>query len=318
MAFDRHAFSFWIVAMYPLAYSPAQIAEHDAFLASLTPAQQADLLDMLAVPLPPASVLLDIYTANFRTDFCPPRPSEQSPTEIVSRPFTPSSPPPSTASHGFTTSVAVAPSVGVAEEKSKSMRCGDYIYGRRHYCCKRLCPDCSRVRHWYMRNNLVSHVRQRPHQSIHSLTLTVPASSSPLRSAVADLVASMKQLRRRRRAWDTVVGGVWFLDITYNAIAQHWHPHLHLIIEADAPDIEAIAYRWLQLSGGGVHVSPLQDAPEDAQRLADYHTLPPHLKDASNIADAARRDEYARAVKGRQLFRPFGTWSSLRLLARDR
>lgn len=309
MAFDRHAVFVWSPAMYWIdnPATPEEIEGNDY------------LLTLLAMPFPSPDVLLDIYTVNYCTDF-PPSTDGKLTTKLA---CLPSSTLPSPRMDGcLAKEQDDAPSVGVAKEKSKAdIPCGTFAFGRLHYCRHRLCPQCSRFRHYYMRSNLAEHVSTRPADRIYSLGLaTVPATCS-LGQQLTALYASFRQLRRRV-AWNTIIGGAWFLDLTYNATAQHWHPHLHLIVEAEGFNVSDIQHRWLKLTGGSVYHSPLTPTADDTDRLTAYHTLPPHLKDGAKgktfATISSLRQEYAVAVKGKQLYRCFGSWNGLKLLERRR
>ncbi len=130
------------------------------------------------------------------------------------------------------------------------------------------------------------------------------------------------------KLWGHVVGGLWVTEITFNARAWTFHPHIHMLVLADVP------YLANQRPGqDGIWRERLQPFfPQamnvDVRRISDkqwkenpqavvrevtkYLTKPEKDPNGAIIRDEGMPDwayrELVKAEKGRRLINTFGSW----------
>jgi hypothetical protein len=117
------------------------------------------------------------------------------------------------------------------------------------------------------------------------LTLTVKTGPD-LAERAAHLRKAFKKLRRRRWFAANVAGGVAVEEVTHNAQTGDWHPHLHLIIDADVPQavLQAVLRDlWAAVTGDSyiLDVRPFQGATV----AADLRELCKYTAKISDIVD---------------------------------
>ena len=106
--------------------------------------------------------------------------------------------------------------------------------GTRYYlaearCKSRVCVRCSRIRAKQLSTRIAKlvHTMDAP----RFLTLTVRSNDASLSGQVKWLRRRFAEMRRKPCWKNHVAGGVYTIEVTYNADTAQWHPHLHAIID---------------------------------------------------------------------------------------
>lgn len=149
-----------------------------------------------------------------------------------------------------------------------------------HRCGDRLCPLCAWYRSVRVRKQLEA-VAKRCEDPRHIvLTLqTFPGGS--LAAAVAHLRESFRRLRKHEAWISRVRGGAYTVQVTYNRQTNTWHPHLHLLADADYWQHKHFSDVWLDCSRGSpvvwitrAHKDHPRYIAHDAGRPDDLDTWP--------------------------------------------
>ena len=152
--------------------------------------------------------------------------------------------------------------------------CGE-LHGRHAYHCReRLCTWCASARGAQLGDALLPLVQAMAHPWF--VTLTVK-NGPDLAERAAHLRKAFKRLRRRSFWVANVAGGIAVEEVTRNPRTGHWHPHLHLIIDANVPQAAlqaALAALWASVTGDSfiLDVRPFQGASvaSDLRELCKY------------------------------------------------
>lgn len=178
------------------------------------------------------------------------------------------------------------------------------------HCHDRFCVPCARARGAIIRKNLHSHLTDPPYRL---LTLTLRATDDALGGRVDTLLASFRRLRARAFWKEKVTGGAAFLEVTLGKQRDHWHAHLHVLLEGKYIPRRQLASTWWDITGDSkiVDIRLVRDAPGAMRYITKYVTKPlPScvLRDDDRLAHAIK------ALAGRKLLYAFGSWCKLRLL----
>src|SRR6059058_353112 len=180
-----------------------------------------------------------------------------------------------------------------------------------NYCRDRTCQPCGRARSCQVEAALRSYVENRP---LRFITLTLKHTPHlTLREQLKRLYVSFSTLRRRLWWRQKVKGGVAILEVKIGKDAL-WHPHLHLLVESAFLPQKDLSHEWLAVTGDSYivdvrHVGPQQ---QEVRYVCSYVGKP---LDASIYARPAMLDEFIKAIHGKRLILPFGSWSKLSLNA---
>ncbi len=181
------------------------------------------------------------------------------------------------------------------------------------YCHDRLCKPCQAARGRLIRNNIAAHA-ERDHRRYRFLTLTQPHSSLPLDDQIESLYRRFKALRRTRFWRRYITGGVAFLEVTYNAERQEWHPHLHAIIEGSYVPGPELTHVWSTLHDHPhvhTHIRAVRDGQEVLRYVAGYASkiLPTNITRSPDVLAEA-----VLALHHVRICTTFGSWRGKRLL----
>ena len=153
--------------------------------------------------------------------------------------------------------------------------CGE-LHGRHAYHCReRLCVWCARARAAQLGEALLPLVEAMARPWL--LTLTVK-NGPDLAERAAHLRMAFKKLRRRAWWKAHVVGGIAVEEVTRNAGTGEWHPHLHLIIDANVSQAAVLqgelAALWKAVTGDShiIDVRPFRSAnvARDLREVCKY------------------------------------------------
>jgi hypothetical protein len=171
-------------------------------------------------------------------------------------------------------------------------------------CRQRACPTCRAIKRKKVGDEIYRRTTDKP--ALH-LTLTAPLSYSPLRQQIIDFKTAMARLRRLSYWRKNIIGGEYSVDQTYNAVAQAYNLHAHLIVNAPPLDIGDLSALWATCSNGADHVH-IADLTQDDQyrfRAAHYGLKP---LDPSIQNDPAVRADYFKQTNGIRMMGTFGAW----------
>lgn len=178
------------------------------------------------------------------------------------------------------------------------------------FCHDRWCVPCQNSRAARVATNLTEHLNGRP---VRFLTLTLAANDLSLKQRTDFLLTAFRRLRRKSLWKEKVTGGAGFLEITRGRKGDHWHPHLHVLMEGKYFPKRTLAALWLEITGDSyvIDLSFVKDQRLIAKYIAKYTAKP--------ISSRLQRDPIALteaivAMRGRKLIHAFGAWAKWQLL----
>jgi Replication protein len=179
--------------------------------------------------------------------------------------------------------------------------CGQFCYLAKFRCGHRLCAQCGRKRVYRLLESLGGVLNEIKNPKL----LTVSLRSRPcgeLADSLRELWAAFARLRHRA-IWKKVNGSIVSLEITYNPGSLSFHPHLHILLDADYIPWVALHAAWVQVSHGCGNAVYIQKCRTGWQReLIKYVT-----KVADLLQDLEALREFLRATKGKRFIRTYGT-----------
>lgn len=180
-------------------------------------------------------------------------------------------------------------------------------------CKDRFCVPCADSRSSRIGNRIRAKI---PPEGISFLTLTLADTEKPLRILLDKLLASFRRLRQWQKWKDAVAGGVAFVEIKWSNAKTRWHPHLHVVMEADYLPQDQISARWRRVTHGSfiVDIRRPKNAETVIRYICKYGSKP---LDQSFVANPDRLDEAIQALKGRHLCMAFGAWRGWALVESD-
>lgn len=168
------------------------------------------------------------------------------------------------------------------------------------HCGNRFCEICMKSRQWKARQKirvLVDSLQLEKGFRLKMLTLSVP-NTDDLAAGVDHLIASFRRLRQRSYWKNRIKGGLAVVEISGRS--GNWHPHLHILIESKFLKYAKIHKDWCDVSGGiGVYISDV-----NSKKVVNYITK--YMTKTETSGDDTINA--SRALKGKRLFQPFGTW----------
>lgn len=139
------------------------------------------------------------------------------------------------------------------------------------------------------------------------ITFTLCGKGESLTELVDRLYKHFRALRLHPTWEDKVRGGAAFLEIKYNDKARRWHPHLHIIADADYIDQGTLSDVWRGITKDSfiVDIRRVRAAEQTARYVTKYASKP---LNSSFGNTPVLLDEAIVALKGRRLCLCFGTW----------
>jgi hypothetical protein len=145
--------------------------------------------------------------------------------------------------------------------------------------------------------------------------LTLRSTDAPLRDELDRLYNAFKRLRSSRWWKGLVLGGVAFLELTYNDKRRQWHPHLHLIVQGRYVPHADLSREWHKRTGDSfiVDVRAVRSNDEVTSYVTKYvsKTAVPDTHLADRLLD-----EWCEALESRKLCLCWGSFRAFRLLQR--
>ena len=151
-----------------------------------------------------------------------------------------------------------------------SLNNGERYYLTESRCRSRLCPRCSKIRARMLAQRVGALVHHM--DSPRFLTLTIRSHPGDLRDLLKFLRTRFAMLRRTLYWKSLVRGGIYTVEITWNAKSKEWHPHLHAIIDGNYIPQADLVKVWSQVVGddAGVDIRKVSSIRKISNYLAAY------------------------------------------------
>jgi Replication protein len=202
--------------------------------------------------------------------------------------------------HGYEGRASKVRACGKAYSFYVCHECGEFCYLAEFRCDDRLCALCGRARVARLLESyggVLNEIKQPK-------MVTISMRSRPLgelAAAVKELWASFSRLRHRS-IWKSVAGAVVSLEITFNRTERTWHPHLHVLVDADFIVWQRLRDAWGEVTlGEGTSVYIQRCRPGWQRELIKYVTKVKDLYD-----DFQALKEFLGFAKGRRFVRTYG------------
>lgn len=171
-------------------------------------------------------------------------------------------------------------------------------------CHDRFCLMCGNERSRIIAANVIARLRGKP---ARFLTLTLRSRQEPLADTITRLYKSFARLRQRRLWKRSVTGGVAFLEVKRSNDCNHWHVHLHALLQGKYLNSRELSRTWKQITTDSyiVDIRIVRDESAATRYVAKYASKP--------LDPTATRQHHALteaiiALRGRRLCLTFGTW----------
>lgn len=171
-------------------------------------------------------------------------------------------------------------------------------------CRDRLCPLCSRLRGQQVRHR-VRHLVQRAN-SVRFVTFTIPRTEEGLGERIDKLLKAFSDLRRRKFWKGLVKGGLFVIETTRGQRGEHWHVHLHVLVEGEFMPHASLKAEWGAVLGAEAVVDIR--ATHSREKAVAY--VCKYVSKGSDIEEMTPEElcEYAEGVHRRRLMGTFGSW----------
>lgn len=138
------------------------------------------------------------------------------------------------------------------------------------------------------------------------ITLTLKSSAAPLVDQVTRLKACFRRLRQRHIWTGNVTAGFAVIEFTFNAKIRHWHPHIHIVCNANYIPHAHLKNHWLSITKTStiVDIRPCHRGINIAHYLAKYLGKPPALSKFDN--EPNRLLEFRTALDRSRMLIRFG------------
>jgi hypothetical protein len=172
-----------------------------------------------------------------------------------------------------------------------------------------MCPLCSKYRAGQVQARLRGLVGGA--DQVRFATLTLPKETSGLAERIDKIVAAFRGLRARQSWKKHVVGGAWVIEVTRGREGQHWHVHLHLLVDGGFYPQAELQAEWSAVLGelGIVDIRAIHGRQEAVRYVAKYVGKGCACKDWS---DQAVKD-FAVDTRGRRLYGTYGKWHKAKI-----
>jgi len=168
-------------------------------------------------------------------------------------------------------------------------------------CHNRWCPACAAAKARTVAGNLEKWLAD--FHSVRLLTLTLKHSSAPLYHQLQNLQIFFRNFRLTKLIKNSIIAGVWFMQVTYNKERKEWHPHMHCLIVGKWLDKRVISREWQKITHGStiIDIRRVTNRAETARYVARYVSRPAMLSEIPQELHL----ELFYAFDGKRLY---GTW----------
>lgn len=170
-------------------------------------------------------------------------------------------------------------------------------------CRHRLCPVCSQQRSWRVGARIEALAKEMDAPKF--ITLTIATKGLELSEAVEKLRSGWKRLRQTKKWKARVAGGVYCLEVTRGRKGDRWHPHLHVVADAQYFPKGELSAAWESANGDSpiVDIRAVRSRREVAKYVSKYVSKGNHT-DKWSVSELA---EYAEVMLGQRVTHTFGT-----------
>lgn len=141
-------------------------------------------------------------------------------------------------------------------------------------CRTRGCPFCAQARAMSIMHNVGPWLKkaERPKH----IVLTLRHSDRPLSDQINHIFDAFRRLRLAKRWQKYILGGLWFVQCTFNQKDDQWHPHLHLLCEGDYYPRLLLSRDWYAASrtSRNVFIRQIQDTRKATRDAGRYVARP--------------------------------------------
>jgi hypothetical protein len=177
------------------------------------------------------------------------------------------------------------------------------------FCHDRFCTPCANTRSMRIKEALL---RQMPTRGVSFITLTLQGKDQSLTDLVDRLFRHFRALRTHPFWSESVRGGAAFIEIKWSDRGRRWHPHLHIIADADFMDQGKLSEVWRGISKDSyiVDIRRVRDPEVTGRYVTKYASKP---LNPTFLSSPPLLDEAIKALAGRRLCLCFGTWYGTKL-----
>lgn len=172
-------------------------------------------------------------------------------------------------------------------------------------CCHdRFCTPCAVARSFELHACLKEQIGGKP---ITFLTLTLKHNGEKLTDLIDKLYHDFRLLRQIKLWERKVHGGAAFLEVVRDDKNAGWHPHLHIIMDAEYVPFDELQSAWRGITGGSFYlkIERVHQTGSVAGYVTKYVTK---SLNSSFLKNDAWLDEAVEAMKGRRMCLCFGNW----------
>lgn len=142
--------------------------------------------------------------------------------------------------------------------------------------------------------------------SVRFVTLTMQRTEEGVGQRIDALLKAFSALRRRAFWKDRCRGGLFVIETTRGAKGEHWHVHLHVLVEGEYLVKSALKAEWKAVTGGAeiVDIRACHDREKAIAYVCKY------VSKGSDIGEWSEETlcDYAEGVHRRRLLGTFGKW----------
>lgn len=176
-------------------------------------------------------------------------------------------------------------------------------------CRDRMCPTCQAFRAGEVRRKLEACLNRC--SSVRMLTLTMKHAENDVGKCVDEIIEAFKRLRVVKAWKQHVRGGAFIIETTTGATGEHWHVHMHVLIEGVYWDQRDVQAAWSTAVGSQAicDIRAIHDRNNAVRYVTKYVTK---SFDAEKWSDE-QLCEYAKGMHRRRLMNTFGKWHSVKI-----
>lgn len=140
-------------------------------------------------------------------------------------------------------------------------------------CHNRACPECARIKAKKHQHHITE--RLKTWRSPKLITLTLAPRNEPLRDTITRIIRAFNRLRQRAVWKQLVSGGIYVVEITRHPKREHWHVHIHALIDAKFLDQRWLSEQWHSITGDSYIVDIRradQGAPKYISKYVQKHS----------------------------------------------
>jgi hypothetical protein len=182
-------------------------------------------------------------------------------------------------------------------------------------CNLRFCPVCKRKYQKFVTEEVKTWFEHAHKQKF--LTLTWKSEDAPLSHQIDSMYKCFRKLKLSKEFKKYCKGGIWFFQVTHNPTTDLWHPHLHILLDADYWNKKRISKLWYQVTKTSIIVD-IRNVSRQGEKVSEYvsrYAL--ECTDLTKIPDDRLKDLYESTL-GRRLCGTFGTARGVMLKRRKK